>query len=397
MDPIDPESPEIEPAMPEAPPDATALETAAAPQPALPAPPQPVETRILLWILMGKQGLRAGWSVLLFAILTFMCSAAAGFVLVSLHFVDPKARQFTATAALFNELTIVLGIIGAAAVVALIERRRGNLLAFNLMGPHRMSYFIQGLVAGFAALSALIGTLALGGWLHFGPVALSGGQIFKQAVLWGIAFLLVGCFEEGTFRCYLQFTLARGINFWWALGIVGAVCAELLWRGHRSGIWGVYALALLGLVPCLLLHLKKAESSGFWQASWVTSTLFGFIHTGNGGENMIGIFAAGAIGFVFVVSLRVTGSAWWAIGCHAGWDWAETYFYGAIDSGNVATGHYLTVTPAGSTFWSGGADGPEGSVLVIGIIVLLLVALVVIYGRRRPVVLNAPVTELAAG
>jgi hypothetical protein len=112
---------------------------------------------------------------------------------------------------------------------------------------------------------------------------------------------------------------------------------------------------------------------------------------------MIGIFAAGAIGFVFVVSLRVTGSAWWAIGCHAGWDWAETYFYGAIDSGNVATGHYLTVTPAGSTFWSGGADGPEGSVLVIGIIVLLLVALVVIYGRRRPVVLNAPVTELAAG
>jgi len=394
MDPIDPESPEIEPAMPEAPPDATALETAAAPQPALPAPPQPVETRILLWILMGKQGLRAGWSVLLFAILTFMCSAAAGFVLVSLHFVDPKARQFTATAALFNELTIVLGIIGAAAVVALIERRRGNLLAFNLMGPHRMSYFIQGLVAGFAALSALIGTLALGGWLHFGPVALSGGQIFKQAVLWGIAFLLVGCFEEGTFRCYLQFTLARGINFWWALGIVGA---ELLWRGHRSGIWGVYALALLGLVPCLLLHLKKAESSGFWQASWVTSTLFGFIHTGNGGENMIGIFAAGAIGFVFVVSLRVTGSAWWAIGCHAGWDWAETYFYGAIDSGNVATGHYLTVTPAGSTFWSGGADGPEGSVLVIGIIVLLLVALVVIYGRRRPVVLNAPVTELAAG
>ena len=394
MDPIDPESPEIEPAMPEAPPDATALETAAAPQPALPAPPQPVETRILLWILMGKQGLRAGWSVLLFAILTFMCSAAAGFVLVSLHFVDPKARQFTATTALFNELTIVLGIIGAAAVVALIERRRGNLLAFNLMGPHRMSYFIQGLVAGFAALSALIGTLALGGWLHFGPVALSGGQIFKQAVLWGIAFLLVGCFEEGTFRCYLQFTLARGINFWWALGIVGA---ELLWRGHRSGIWGVYALALLGLVPCLLLHLKKAESSGFWQASWVTSTLFGFIHTGNGGENMIGIFAAGAIGFVFVVSLRVTGSAWWAIGCHAGWDWAETYFYGAIDSGNVATGHYLTVTPAGSTFWSGGADGPEGSVLVIGIIVLLLVALVVIYGRRRPVVLNAPVTELAAG
>ena len=397
MDPLDPESPEIQPACPEAPLDPTALEAAPAPVPVPPPPQQPVETRILLSILLGPQGLRAGWSVLLFAILTGIFSALSGFVLVTVHLVDPKNQHFTASAALFNELTILLGIVGAAAIVSLIERRRGNLLAFNLMGPHRASYFIQGLAAGFAALSALIGALALGHWLTFGPVALSGAQIFKLGALWGVAFLLVGCFEEGTFRCYLQFTLARGINFWWALGLVGAVCAELLWRGKGNGIWGVYVLALLGLVPCLLLHLKKAESSGFWQASWVTSTLFGFIHTGNGGENMIGIFAAGAIGFVFVVSIRVTGSAWWAIGCHAAWDWAETYFYGAIDSGNVATGHYLTVTPAGSTFWSGGADGPEGSVLVIAIIVLLLVALVVLYGRRKPAVLNAPATELAAG
>ena len=396
MDPMNPEAPEvpeIKPALPDAPTDATALETSPAP----PSPPQPVETRILLSILLGPQGLRAGWSVLLFAILTGIFAAIAGFVLVTVHLVDPKNQHFTARVALFNELTIVLGIVAAAAIVALIERRRGNLLAFNLMGPHRASYFIQGLAAGFAALSALIGALALGGWLHFGPAALSGVQIFKLAGLWGAAFLLVGCFEEGTFRCYLQFTLTRGINFWWALGIVGAVCLELILRGHRSGIWGVYVLALLGLVPCLLLHLKKAESSGFWQASWVTSTLFGFIHTGNGGENMIGIFAAGAIGFVFVVSIRVTGSAWWAIGCHAAWDWAETYFYGAVDSGNVATGHYLTVTPAGSAFWSGGADGPEGSVLVLGIIVLLLVALVAIYGRRKPAVLSAPATDLAAG
>jgi hypothetical protein len=131
------------------------------------------------------------------------------------------------------------------------------------------------------------------------------------------------------FRCYLQFTLARSINFWWALGIVGAVVPGFVLRGKGNGIWGVYILAGLGLVPCLLLHLNKAESSGFWQASWVTSTLFGFIHTGNNGENWIGIFAAGAIGFVFVVSIRVTGSAWWAIGCHAAWDWSETYFYGA--------------------------------------------------------------------
>ena len=50
----------------------------------------------------------------------------------------------------------------------------------------------------------------------------------------------------------------------------------------------------------------------------------------------------------------------------------------------VATGHYLTATPAGNAFWSGGTDGPEGSVLVMGMILLLLVALLAIYGRKKP-------------
>jgi hypothetical protein len=396
MDPIDTQVPENLPAIPDPSPVQAAPESTVQLEHA-PPPPEPFETRILLKILLGPQGLRGGWSVALFALLFALFSAIAGFLLVTLHLVDPKAQHFTARGALFNELVPFLGMVGAAAIVALVERRSGNLLAFNLIGPRRWLRCVEGYVAGFAALSALIGALAWGGWLHFGPIALSGAQIFKYAAVWGIAFLLVGCVEEGLFRCYLQFTLARSINFWWALGIVGAVCLDLVLRGKGNGIWGVYILAGLGLVPCLLLFLNKAESSGFWQASWVTSTLFGFIHTGNNGENWIGIFAAGAIGFVFVVSIRVTGSAWWAIGCHAAWDWSETFFYGAADSGFVASGHYLTVTPAGSVFWSGGTDGPEGSVLVIAIIFLLLIALVAIYGRRKPAMVAAPASELVAG
>jgi membrane protease YdiL (CAAX protease family) len=164
-----------------------------------------------------------------------------------------------------------------------------------------------------------------------------------------------------------------------------------------NGVWGVYAFALLGLLPCLLLHIRKAPGAAFWQAAWVTSTLFGFIHTSNNGENWIGIFAAAAIGFVFCVSVRVTGSAWWAIGCHAAWDWAETYFFGAADSGTVASGHYLTTTPAGNALWSGGTDGPEGSLLVLAVILLLLVALVAVYGRRKPAGLATATIEPVAG
>ena len=112
----------------------------------------------------------------------------------------------------------------------------------------------------------------------------------------------------------------------------------------------------------------------------MTSAYFGYMHVSNPGETWIGIFAAAFIGFVLCVSVRVTGSAWWAIGCHAGWDWGETYFYGTADSGLTSQGCYLTSTPAGNPLWSGGAVGPEGSLLVLGAILFLLV-LVLIYGR----------------
>jgi hypothetical protein len=366
--------PEIHPAQPQAP--------IAPSESTAPIAPDP-EYRGLRWVFIGSRGLRTGWSVLIFFLLLGLIGAAVGFAFFHLHLVEfGKKSDFTASAAFFGELIAFLALVGAAALVALLEGRR-SLLAFNLTGPRRFPHFLSGMAAGFAALSVLVGALAWGGWLHFGPIALSGAAIFKFGALWAGAFLLVGCVEEGLFRCYLQFTLTRGINFWWALGIVGLLCGELLFKSKGSGVWGVYVMALLGLFPCLILHIRKTPRSAFWQAAWVTSTLFGFIHTGNGGENWIGIFAAAAIGFVLCVSVRVTGSAWWAIGFHAAWDWAESYFYGTADSGLVAKGHYLTTSPAGNALWSGGADGPEGSLLVLGVILLLLAALLVIYGRKR--------------
>jgi hypothetical protein len=48
--------------------------------------------------------------------------------------------------------------------------------------------------------------------------------------------------------------------------------------------------------------------------------------------------------------------------------------------------------------WSGGTDGPEGSVLVLGAILLLLVTLVVIYGpRRSSTVMHTEQLKQAAG
>jgi len=402
--------PGIQPPAPAASPAGTTADTAGSHEPLSPAPDLP-ELHDLHWALVGTQGLRAGWSLLIFVLLYRMFNLFLGTIAIQ---IDPEIARsdFSPGMALIGELIPLLALLAAVAFMARIESR--NLLDYNLTGPQRTRHFFSGLGAGFVALSALVGALASGGWLHFGPIALSGAAICKFGALWGLVFLLVGFFEEGAFRCYLQFTLTRGINFWWALGIVAVLCLDVLLRSRSTaGIlaflwmdslpalkgnsaWGIYATALLGLFPCLALHRKHAPHGGFWQAAWVSSTLFGFVHTSNNGENWIGIFAAAAIGFVFCVSVRVTGSAWWAIGCHTAWDWAETYFYGTADSGLPAQGHYLTTNPSGNALWSGGTDGPEGSLLVVGIILLLLVALLLMYGRRSHASLPNPATEQTA-
>ena len=350
----------------------------------------PRQFGFLEFAFIGPHGLRAGWSVLLAYCLFYPFRILIGTLFFTANLVSDNSG-YTAASMFLMELIPFLAMLAAAAIVALIEHRR--IMDYNLAGSRRPLNFISGLVTGFVALSALIGALHWGGWLHFGPAALSGFNIFRYAALWGSTFLLVGAVEEGMFRCYLQFTLTRGINFWWALAAEFALCSYLILFNRGSGTWGVYAVALLGLFPCLILHQRNTARSAFWQAAWVTSTAFGLIHTSNNGENWIGIFAAAGIGFAFCVSVRVTGSAWWAIGCHAAWDWTETYFYGTADSGIPARGHFLTTTPAGNPLLSGGADGPEGSLLVLGAILLLIALLLCLHGRR----LTAPfVSESAA-
>jgi len=344
---------------------------------------EPAETRFLKWVLFGDQGLRAGWSVALFIVVFFFASAVLGAVVV-LAVAQPlhiDLEVFTPKSALLLEIMQFVPVLTAAAVCALVEGRR--IVDYNLTGSRRTVHFFTGLAAGGIALSALVWSLDAGGWLRFGAPSLTGIQIAKYGLVWGLTFLLTALTEEGGSRCYMLFTFTRSTNFWWASSATAALCLFAFVNTHANGPGGVYLSAAIGVLPCLALQLRHSPSTGFWNAAWLTSTLFGYIHTFNSGETWIGIFSAAAIGFVFCASVRLTGSAWWAIGFHASWDWAQTFFYGTADSGLTPTGHFLATSPTGKTFWSGGAVGPEGSVLVIPIVLIVLLVLVAVH-RRNP-------------
>lgn len=332
----------------------------------------------LAWALTNDEGLRPGWAVALFGVLLYVIMVVLDMVAVTVMPSLAGSQQGPRTMVV-AEAVMVAAMAVAAMVLARAQQRRAR--DYHWLGPRAGRRFAEGLASGFVALSALVALLATGGWLRFVHTAVDGKQALKFGVVWAAAFLLTALFEEGTFRCSLLGALERGLRFEWALATVVGICAVAALRSHGHGALGVAVAAVAGLVPCA--WLARRGESGFWQAAWVTSVGFGAVHTGNGGETAVGIFAASLIGFVFVVSVRVTGSAWWAIGCHTAWDWAETFFYGTADSGFAARGHLLTTAPAGSAMWSGGAAGPEGSVLVTPVALALAVALCAVYGRKR--------------
>ncbi|MHB1959682.1 MAG: CPBP family intramembrane glutamic endopeptidase [Acidobacteriaceae bacterium] len=280
-------------------------------------------------VLYGPNGLRAGWSIMIYvavvAALLFLVGLEMRWLVPHLPADLRGARggAFHPTVAILSEASVLLAVLLATAGMARLEHRRAA--DYGLAGFDRARQFFIGLVCGFAFLSLLVGILVATHHLTLTQSHMTLGWTLRYAAAWGLAFLLVGMTEEFMLRGYLLFTLARGIRF--------------------------------------------------WPAALVLAILFGALHKGNPGESPFGLVAAAMIALVFSLSLWRLGHLWWAIGFHTSWDWAESFFYGTPDSGAVSAGRLMQAHPQGALLLSGGATGPEGSAWVA--LVVLLAALLV--------------------
>ncbi len=321
--------------------------SAAEPAPFAAAPPPALRR-----LFFGDDGLRAGWSLLVFIALIVLLGRAFTLLNHRLHLFRPgelTPQVMTPRITILGD-AIQLGMIALATVImSLVERR--PLARYGLPLRRALPDFLTGLVWGLVMLSLLIATLYFAHALAFDGVALHGVLALEYAGEWAFAFLLVGLTEEFLTRGYIQYTVARGIA---------------------------------GLTRAISPSNPHSHLIGFWVAAFFFSVcLFMAGHIGNSGETPWGIAAVGVAGAVFAFSLYRTGSLWWAIGIHTAWDWAQSCLYGTSDSGITATGHILSTHPVGPAWRSGGATGPEGSIFVIP--ALLLIALVIhVTLPRRP-------------
>jgi len=278
-------------------------------------------------VFLGPEGLRTGWG-LAFYVGTFYL----------LQFV---ARELAWTrdlgaeglwSMMLEELGVLLAAVLPAVVLARVEGRRWG--AYGL--PVRQAFgklFWVGAVWGFASISLLLGTMYGLRIFSVGHLAMHGARLLRFAVFWAVFFLLVGLFEEFLLRGYSQFALTR--------------------------------------------------ATGFWPAAVVTSSMFSVIHINNRGEQWPGLLAVAAIGLLFCLTLRRTGSLWFGVGFHAAWDWGETFFYSVPDSGTVFPGHLLKSSLHGPRWLTGGVVGPEGSLLCFIVLGVTAVAFSWSYPEAR--------------
>lgn len=291
---------------------------------------------VVRFVFFNDRELRAGWRLLIFlAILAPLARLTlGGFGLLLRAWNGPEFKSALSSPVWmgFGELATFLPVLLAAWIMSRIERRPPGVYGLPLERS-ALSRFVTGYVFwGFLPLTVVLVIMRLLGVFYFGKPGVTSAEGLYWGLAWGFVFLMVGLFEEYSFRGYALYTLADGI--------------------------------------------------GFWPATIIMALLFGRVHMGNGGESYIGIVGTILFALFASATLRRTGNLWLAVGAHAGWDWGQTFFYGVNDSGLQARGHLFNPPPPqGPTWLSGGTVGPEGSIVVLVVWALMTLGVVVFWPR----------------
>jgi membrane protease YdiL (CAAX protease family) len=290
--------------------------------------PRLLPTLLPEWLFTDAKGVRPIWRffiyVGLYYVLRLLLLSAA------LAALSDRADSVSALwLQLLEECLLLAAALLPALFLSKLAGRRFGAYGLPAHGAFGKQFW-SGVIWGLGAITLLLVVMRGIGIFHFGVLAIHGGRVAKFAAFWGVVFLVVGLYEDFLFRGYSLITLAEAI--------------------------------------------------GFWPAAVLLSFAFGFIHLGNRGESWVGALGATFIGLFFCLTLRRTGTLWFAVGMHAAWDWGESFLYSVPDSGQVAAGHLLRSSFQGPRWLTGGSVGPEGSVLVF----VLIAALWLLFDRVYP-------------
>jgi uncharacterized protein len=144
--------------------------------------------------------------------------------------------------------------------------------------------------------------------------------------------------------------------------IIAAVGEELAFRG--------------------VLFRVVAERFGTTAALVVSAAVFGLLHGLNPGATIVSTAAiAIEAGLLLGAAYALTRNLWFPIGLHFGWNFTEGGIFGTAVSGGAAGHGIFSVSLAGPRLLTGGAFGPEASLVAIAVGLAAAIVLVVLTVR----------------
>lgn len=171
---------------------------------------------------------------------------------------------------------------------------------------------------------------------------------------------------------YLSQGWIVGVLFFCSITLIFAVC------GCYSGSfgypqWGNICLSFISflLVACGeevifrgLLYRMISERFGMWLALTVSSLFFGIVHIFNPGASLWSSIAiAIEAGLLLGAAYQYSGSLWLPIGIHWAWNFTQGNVFGFAVSGGDSGDSFFVSSATGPELFTGGAFGPEASIL----------------------------------
>jgi hypothetical protein len=267
-------------------------------------------------IFIGTDGFRHGWRFLIFVaaiflVVQFLEQPAVAFLETKLH-VDRSA--LSGPSIIVGDGFDLIAVLIVTGVFARCERRRIDSYGLPINEAFG-GLFWNGVIAGLAAVAFVAAGMLVTGGMRIHGIALGGTDLISSPLLWLVAMLFVGVTEEYFFRGY---------------------ALQSLWRGI-----------------------------GFWPAALITTALFAGLHLVKPHENAIDIGMIFVLGLIICMSVRITGSLWWAVGWHAAFDFGQLFIIGTRNGGGVPQGRLFDVTFPGPAWITGGELGTEASYFMI--------------------------------
>jgi len=264
--------------------------------------------------------------------------------------------------------------------------------------PLRIVCFVAALILVLTLVSmaarALIPPAPSGLRLHL----LMAKNLAGAAAMLGVYALLVRALEHRHAR---EVDIRRGagplvVGLLVGAGLMGAVYLVLWalglaqfeagggWAGIDAGLVAAFATAIFEELLLRAVLFRILEEIGGTTAAVILSALtFGALHGANPGATPFSMLAiAIEAGILLALAYALTRNLWLAVGIHMGWNFTEGSIFGAEVSGSGEAHSLLSAPLTGPDILTGGAFGPEASVVSLGACLIVAAVLAVMIRHR---------------